>query len=112
MIATMAKDIDREQHERFLLNKIEDLRSIVTGLENHAPFLKLIEMWKETRDRIDDNWHFITDPVKMNEARITKFAANDLINIIDIMKSDLSRAEIELYKLQHPDEHIQKDYET
>lgn len=96
-----------------LLNQqIQELNFIVEGLENYEPFQKLVAKFKRTNDSLDQSWHLFTDPVKFNEARITKFAAMELIDSIDNLRADLQRARIELAKLQNSDEFINKDVDN
>lgn len=112
MVVQQLSDEKKQEIERFLVTKVESLRFMVTGLENHQPFLKLVEMWAETEKQLDANWHRIHDPIKLMEARATKFSAQELTNIIEYMRSDLTRAEIELEKLRNPDNYVNKDYDT
>lgn len=105
------QEVDKHELERFLLEKAEGLRYIISGLEHHDPFLRLIEMWKETERQLDTIWHKFSDPSKFNEARVTKFATDELVNILENLRADLVRTEIELEKLRHPEQYVNKDYE-
>ncbi len=106
-----ASNTSQEELERFLLNKVENLRSIVTGLEDNDSFKKLISMWAEHEERLDSCWHMLYDPLKIQEARATKYAYSELVNILDHLRGDLTRSEIELEKLRNPDKYVQKDYD-
>lgn len=108
----MASDKNLEEIEAYLSAQTDELNFLVQGLENYEPFLKLIEKFKRTSDSLDASWHLFTDPVKFNEARITKFAAMELIHIVDNLKSDLEKAHIELAKLKNPKELMNKDVDN
>lgn len=105
---------DREivEVEQELISRIGDLSVIVDGLEHHAPFLKLIETFQRTVKSIDSVWHMTIDPQKLNELRITKFAADEIINYISIAKQERQKLQMELAKLENPDLIINKDYDT
>lgn len=110
-MGTLVNQKSERDYQDFLISQIDELSVIVNGLDNYAPFNKLIEKWKKTNEAIDSSWHLFTDLNKLNEARITKFAAMELINCIESLKSDLNKAQTELVKLQNPDEFINKDSE-
>lgn len=93
----------KEKIEKELMQKVESLRFIVTGLEHHEPFIKLVEMWRETEQKLDANWHHIYDPLKLIEARATKYATAELTGIVELLRSDLVAAEFELETLRNPD---------
>lgn len=99
-------------YEEELVRRIEDLSYIITGLENYGPYNKAIDMFKQTRSAIDETWHLVTDPVKFSELRMTKFAANSIIDYVQNLKSDLDKLQVELVKLRAPEEFVNKDYDT
>lgn len=100
------------EYRQFLVEQVSEFTSILGGLEHNDGFLKLVDKWKSTNDALDASWHLIYDPIKLNEARITKFAAMELINTIETLKADLERAQHELIKLDNPTEFIHKDVEN
>ena len=113
MVATTEKRSNAERElEEELIRRIDEGGYIVNGLEKHEPYLKLIEIFKQTRQQIDDTWHLVSDPAKLSELRVTKFAANTLIDFIPNLKGDVDRFQQELVKLQNPDEFVNKDYDA
>lgn len=100
-----------EEIEKYLVETIQELSYLVNGLENHGPFLKLVERWQKTNESLDASWHLFGDPVKFNEARVTKFAAMELIDCVAHLKAELGRAELEMAKLRNPTDIVNKDYD-
>jgi len=100
-----------QELEEELIVRIERMRFIISGLEGYKPFEEVLEMFRETRKNIDENWHLLNDITKLNELRMTKMAVNTLIEYIPNLKNDLNRYQEELIKLQNPDEIINKDYD-
>jgi len=100
------------EYENDLVRRIDELSYIINGLENYGPYSRVVEMFKVTRTSIDDNWHLIADPVKISELRMTKYAVNTLIDYIPSLKQDLEKLQVELVKLQNPDDVINKDVDN
>lgn len=100
-----------EEYEEQLLAKIEELSYTLNGLENHGPFLRIVENWKSTSQLINDSWHLVSDPIKLHEMRVTKMAALELINTVELLRQDLEKAKTELAKIHHPDDIINKEYD-
>lgn len=94
-----------------LTNRVEELSPIVNGLENYEPYRQLLKLWDNTNKIADNSWHMTFDPQKLNELRITKYAALALINTIPNMKDELNRIQEELVKLNNPDLMVNKDYD-
>ena len=101
-----------EQYEEELINRIKDASFIINGLDNYGPYNKIVDMFKENRQYIDDHWHLVNDPAKINELRISKMACNTLINFVSNLKMDREKFQIELGKLTNPDDIINKDYDN
>jgi len=95
-----------------LLERIDRCNKIIEGLEGNPAFQLLIEDFKATTKKLDDNWQWITDEKTLKEAQITKMATLSVINTIENYKHDLKMAQGELFKLEHPDQIIQKDYDN
>ena len=102
----------QEQYEEELLKRIEDATYIITGLENYAPYNKVIDMFKENRSFIDDNWHLVHDPMKLAELRMAKMAYNTLIEYIPNLKNDREKFKVEFAKLNNQDDVILKDVDN
>lgn len=99
------------QLEEELISRVAELSYIVNGLEGHEPYQKMVASFLRTRESIDANWHLISDPLKLQELRVTKYAVEELINYIPNAKADLERCQLELGKLQNPDDVVNKDYD-
>jgi hypothetical protein len=107
----MPKDKTLLEAEESLVGRIEELSFIINGLEHYGPYLKLIETFKDTRDKIDASWHLVMDLNKLNELRISKMAANSIISYVEDLKYDLERVQSELVTLRNPEQLIHKDYD-
>ena len=106
----MEKNFEEIKEELRL--RISRCNRIVTELENNQAFKEVLDDFRQTKQRIDDNWHLISDPRQLEEMRITKLATVSLINTIETYKHDLNRAQEELIKLENPESLINKDYDT
>lgn len=105
-------DKTAQQLEEELIKRIETKSFIVNGLENHEPYLRAIESFRSTRDSIDQTWHLVMDFNKLQELRMTKMAANSIINFVSDMKFDLDKLQSELVKLRNPGDMVDKDYDS
>lgn len=95
-----------------LQQRISKCNRIVSGLENSAAFIEMIEDFKETKNKIDDNWHLVKEQENLDQMRITKLAIVSIINTIQNYKHDKELAYAELTKLQNPNEMVNKDYDN
>lgn len=112
MLVSRTSERNTEEIERQLQSFIAENDMIVQGLRGYDPFLRLVDKFRRTNDSLNDSWHLFTDPVKFNEARVTKYAAMELINCIENLESDIQKARIELAKIRSPDEFINKDVDN
>lgn len=96
---------------RNLEDEISELDYIVQGLENHEPYNRMVRMFEKNKQVVDDNWHLVGDPMKLQEFRVTKMAADTLVNFIPRLKNDIEKMRIELTKIANPKELINKDYD-
>ena len=64
------------------------------------------------KQAVDEHWHEISDPVKLQEWRVQKFAYQYLLNLKQQYEDDLKTAKIELEKIQNPKREINKDYDN
>lgn len=92
-----------DQVENDLIREIEKCRNIVDGLENNPSYQLLVADFKEAADQIDSVWHLTFDQGKLNEMRITKFAANTLVEALNSYKFSLQRAKEQLESLKDED---------
>ena len=102
-------DIDKQK--ALLLERVNKAKLIIDGLENHQPFMELVNDFKAQAKRLDDTWQWITDEKVLKEAQITKMATLSIINTIANYRADMERAGMELDKLNHPDKIIAGDYD-
>ena len=97
--------------EESFVKRIEELSYLVNGLDNYDPYLKAIDRFKQTRDDIDRNWHLVMDKNKLDEIRLSKMAANSIINFVNDLKYELEMLQKELIMLRNPDLVVNKDYD-
>lgn len=93
-----------EQHEEVLTKHIEYCTYIITGLENYAPYQKIVDVFRENAKSIDDSWHFVNEPAKLEQLRVAKMAYMTLIDYIPNLKMDRHKFQSELTKIQDPEE--------
>lgn len=105
------QDRTQEQMEKELIARIAKSNMVIQGLENHGPFKTVMEDFKGTIEMIDNSWHLVGDPAKLNEFRVTKMAAISLVNCLDGYKFDMKKATEELAKIQNPDKLVSRDYD-
>ena len=89
-----------EQIENELIEEIEKCRSICDGLKDNQAYKDMVADFKKAADEIDAVWHLQPDINKLHEMRITKFAANSLVNALDSYKYSMDRAKEQLEKLK------------
>ena len=92
----MVGNRDLDQVESDLINEIEKCRRIYDGLNNNDAYKELVADFKHAADEIDSVWHLQPDINKLQEMRITKFAAQSLINALDGYKGAMDRAKAQL----------------
>lgn len=97
--------------EENLIKEIERLSFIVDGLNNYEPYKALIKHFEEAVAECDGVWHLETSPDGLRELRITKMAAQAIIDKLPSLNAELDQFKEELAKLQNPEEHINKDYD-
>lgn len=111
-VETVRPNREVAELENELIRRIEQASYIIDGLRDNGPYKAMVGVFKETRDAIDATWHLVGDPTKLAELRMTKMAAETLINYIPNMEADRRRLQEELVKMQNPDEIIHKDYDN
>lgn len=92
-----------DQIENDLIKEIEKCRIIIDGLENNDGYKTLVADFKQASDEIDSVWHLQQDLSKLQEMRITKFAAQTLVQALDSYKFSLKRAQEQLEQLKDQD---------
>lgn len=100
-----------QQVEEDYVNRIEELSYMINGLENYQPFEKALDRFRRTVKNIDDNWHFVFDPAKLHEIRVSKFASSSILSFVDDLKGELEKIQKELIILRNPDLVVNKDYD-
>lgn len=92
-----------DQIEQELIAEIEKCRKIVDNLENNDGYKLLVADFKNAADEIDNVWHLQQDLGKLQEMRITKFAAQTLVEALNSYKFSLKRSQEQLEKLKDED---------
>ncbi len=89
-----------DQIEQELIEEIEKCREIYDGLKDNLAYQNLVKDFQRAADEIDAVWHLQPDMNKLNEFRITKFAANTLIHALDGYKHSMDKARQQLETLK------------
>lgn len=95
-----------------LRKRINRCQKVINTLENNEGWQMVIEDYQKGEKLIDDSWINEFDENKLNQFRITKLASREISQLLGKYKDDLLMAKQQLYKLEHPDEVITKDYDT
>jgi hypothetical protein len=85
---------------------------IVDNLEHNVGWEGVLEDFKRERQRLDDNWQFVTDKEKWIEWRATKMAVIKVLNVVEDYKMDMKTAIEEKFTLENPDKVIQADVDN
>ena len=108
----MPQNNDFEKYRYELINRIDRIKGIVSGLENNTSFKELLKDFEQNKIMADSAWHETNDPKLLDQLRILKFSAVALLTILDSYKSEIEQKEKELFKIDNPDEVITKDYDN
>lgn len=92
------------QIESELIQEITKCRTIVDGLKNNDAYKLLVGDFIQAANEIDNVWHLQQDLNRLSEMRITKLAAQTLIQVLDGYESSLNRAKEQLERLSDKDE--------
>lgn len=106
--ATLASD----SLENELINKIGRCQKVIAGVRDNEVLQILFEDLGETRKRIDENWHLVTDDKKLQELRVTKLAVHTLINMVETYEHDLKQAEDQLNIIRNSRHYVNKDFDN
>lgn len=63
------------------------------------------------REKLDNTWQEIIDPVKLQEARVLKFAIMHILQLRNKYQEELDSQKEELRKLQSVETEMIKDYD-
>jgi hypothetical protein len=105
----VANDLEKYQME--LVNRLDQIKGIVSGLENNTSFKELLKDFERNKVMADSAWHETTDPKLLDQLRVLKFSSVTLLTVLDSYKAEIDSIEKELFKMEHPEEVIQKDYD-
>lgn len=103
---------DFETYRYELVNRLDRIKGIVSGLESNASFKELLKDFEQNKIMADSAWHETTDPKLLDQLRVLKFSAVALLTILDAYKSEIVEKEKELFKMEHPEEVITKDFDN
>lgn len=84
---------------------------MVDSLPGNPAWGIIIQDLETHRKLVDDNWHKVDDPLKLQDFRVTKFAVDQLLQTVETYKTDLMTAKAELAKMDNPDKEVFKDYD-
>ena len=101
-----------QEKEAALIEKIGRCQTIINEIGSGKAWGLMMEDFCATQKSIDDNWHLISDPIKLAELRVTKMAIKTITDTLITYQHDLTMAEKELYTLRNPKESVHKDYDT
>ena len=101
-----------QEKEAKLIEKIGRCQIIVNEIGTGKAWGFLLEDFSKTKQTIDDNWHLVSDPTKLAELRVTKFAIQTIMTTLLTYQHDLDMAQKELITLQNPKENVSKDWDS
>lgn len=105
-------DVPLPDHESDLIRRISDCER-VTGELGASPVWGIIQADLQLqRQNIDDRWQEITDPVRVMEARVIKYATMHILNLKVKYNDELAGLRDELEKMRNTDNEIVKDYDS
>lgn len=103
---------ENQSLESDLIRKIDRCQKVISGVRDNEVIQILFEDLGETRKRIDENWHLVTEQSKLQELRVTKLAVHTLINLVENYEHDLSKAKEQLQLLRNSRHYVNKDYDN
>ena len=106
----MENDFEKYRYE--LVNRLDQIKGIVSGLENNASFKELLKDFERNKTLADSAWHETTDPKLLDQLRVLKFSSVALLTVLDSYKSEIEQLEKEIFKMEHPEEVITKDFDN
>ena len=85
---------------------------IITGLKDNGAWKAVLEDVNKNKQKLDDTWQYISDPVKMMEFRITKLAVMKIVNLISDYEADSRVALENLKKIEDTEGQIPADVDN
>lgn len=101
-----------EEELQSLQEIVNHSQYIIDGLQGNTAWEEVLKDFQQERQRLDDNWQYVSDPAKMNEWRVTKMAVMKIINMLADYEQDKLRALAEIQALKNPDKEIIRDYDN
>ena len=101
-----------QEKEAKLIERIGRCQIVLKEISEGKAWRFLLEDFSKTKQTIDDNWHLVSDPIKLAELRVTKLAIQTIMNTLLTYQHDLDMAQRELLTLQNPKENVSKDWDT
>ncbi len=95
-----------------LIRRIDRCQKVISGIPNNEVVQILFEDLGESKKRIDENWHLVTDTDKLKELRVTKLAIHTLLNMVENYEHDLQKAQEQLHLLRNSKHYVNKDYDN
>jgi len=105
-------DVSLPDYESDLISRISDCERVVGELDT-SPVWGIIQADLQLqRQNIDDRWQEITDPIRVLEARVIKYATMHILNLKVKYNDELEGLRKELDKARNIDKEIVKDYDS
>jgi len=104
-------EIPLEDHESDLIKRISDCELIVNELDNSSIWKIIHADLELQRQNLDDRWHELVDPIKVQEARILKFATMHILSLKDKYKEELEALQEQLKAWRGKGAAVIKDYD-
>lgn len=103
-----------DTHRDEVLNKIIKCNTVINHLKSNPGWEVIIGDLSLAKKRADDTWHLIpkAQSEKLDELRVTKLAADYLINLYSIYEHDLVLAEKELNVIDNKETKVPKDFDN
>ena len=101
-----------ENYEEQIIKRISECSLVVDKLNNDPAWKIILGDLDLLRQQIDGGWQEIQDPLKLERARVMKYAITHLMNTKKNYEDELVASQEELKKIQNPDKEIQKDYDN
>ena len=98
--------------QEVLAARIAECEQVLNHWSSCAALSVITADLERGKQAVDEHWHEISDPVKLQEWRVQKFAYQYLLTLKQQYEDDLKTAKIELEKIQNPKREINKDYDN
>ena len=98
--------------ESELIQRITECQQVIGEIGSSPLWTIVVKDLDAQRRMLDDNWQGIVEPVKLQEARILKFATMHILNLKQKYQEELGQLTVDLEAMQNTKKAIIKDYDT